>query len=168
MCPTSFRENIPQILKAIEECRPTAILDIGFGRGKYGFLVKEYYPEMKIDGLEVFKDYIKPHHKEIYGKIYNKNAFDLTDEEIKKYDLFLIIDAVEHWEIEAGRAFLDRLTQFGAKVIVSTPRSVAPQGAEYGNEWERHVSQWQGDDFTKKYQYKEHHNDLSFLFTIWK
>jgi len=161
--PTSFRENIPDILKEIERINPKTVLDIGFGRGKYGFLIKEYYPEIKVDGLEVFKDYVKPMHKEIYDKVI---VGDIFASEIPKYDLYLIVDVIEHWDKEKAHTLLEKLTKMG-KVLVSTPRSVGPQGAEYGNIWETHVSQWGGDDF-EKYQNRHLHNEISFIYTIWQ
>lgn len=159
--PTSFRENIPTILLEIEKLKPTSVLDIGFGRGKYGFLIKEYYPDVLVDGLEVFDNYVTNLQKHIYNKITIGSVFE---EEIPKYDLYLLIDVVEHWDKDKAHKLIAELIKKG-KVLVSTPRSVAPQGAEYGNEWERHVSQWGGDDF-ERYPYKHLHNEISFIYIL--
>lgn len=162
--PSSFRENIPDILKEIEKANPKTILDIGFGRGKYGLLVREYYPDMQIDGLEVFNAYIGEVQRAIYGKVYQENIFEMK--EIPAYDLYLIIDVIEHWDKEKAHELLKKLTKHG-DVLISTPRAVGEQGAVYGNEWERHVSQWQGSDF-EVYPHKHSHNELSFIYLIKK
>lgn len=160
--PTSFRENIPLILLEIERINPKSILDIGFGRGKYGFLTREYYENIKVDGLEVFPQYITPLQRNIYGKIYEGNVFEM---EIPQYDLYLLIDIVEHWNKEEGHKLIQKLLTMG-KVLVSTPRSVGEQGAVYGNEWERHISEWGGYDFDKYEPRRQIHNDLSFMYTL--
>jgi len=136
--PTSFPEQIPTLLQTINRLQPKTILDIGCGNGKMGHLVKEYFPDIHIDALEVFPKYIKNCHKENYTNITIGNALEVN---IPQYDLYLIIDVLEHWQKEPAMDLLRRLTNMGT-VLISTPRSVGEQGAEFGNEWERHVSQW--------------------------
>lgn len=162
--PTSFRENIPQILKIVEEVNPQTVLDVGFGRGKYGFLIKEYYPEIMIDGMEIFEPYLNSMHDHIYFRVINEDAL-ITKTDFSRYELILLIDVIEHWTLEEGKAWLDKVIAGGSKVLVSTPRSVAEQGAEHGNERERHISQWQGEYF-KQWKHKEYPNELSFTFLL--
>lgn len=162
--PTSFMENIPQILKAIADANPKTVLDIGIGRGKYGFLISEYFPDVQVDGVEVFKDYITKRNKAIYRKIYNEN---ILESQRDGYDLYIIVDVLEHWDKDEGLALIRKFVDGGGKVLISTPRSVGEQGAEFGNEWERHVSQWQGSDFNE-FSRKEYFNDLSFMFLLWR
>jgi SAM-dependent methyltransferase len=161
--PTSFRENIPLVLKEIEKINPSTVLDIGFGRGKYGFLIKEYYPNIKVDGLEVFEPYVTKLQREVYGKILIGNALEL---DIPQYDCYLLIDILEHWNKEDAHKLIKKLLTKG-NVFCSVPRYVNEQGAEYGNEWERHISQWGGEDFDK-YPHRQIHNDLSFMYTLLK
>lgn len=161
--PSSFRENIPQILKIIEEVNPKTVLDVGFGRGKYGFLIKEYYPEIIVDGLEIFEPYITPLQEGIYRNIYNSDA--LASELPQPYDLILLIDVIEHWTLEEGNDWIKRMLAQGSKILVSTPRAIGEQGAEFGNERERHISQWHGEYF-EKYPFKEYQNQLSFTFLL--
>ena len=143
--PTSFPEQIPVLLQTITRLQPKTILDIGCGNGKMGHLVKEYFHDTRIDALEVFPKYIKDCHKENYTKITIGNALEV---DIPQYDLYLIIDVLEHWDKEPAKELLRRLTKMGS-VLISTPRSVGEQGAEYGNEWERHVSQWLEFEFSE-------------------
>lgn len=164
--PSSFPENIPQICQMFMELKPKTILDIGVGRGKYGLLAKEYLKnDVKVDGLEIFDPYITPTIIMIYNKIIVGNALDEKIHNNLKYDLVLIIDVLEHWDKEKAHILLNKLIDNGCKIFVSTPRSVGPQGPEYGNEWERHVSQWGGDDF-RRYPNREYYSDISFNYLL--
>lgn len=156
--PTSIPEQIPQIIQAVGRLQPNTVLDIGCGNGKYGFLIKEYYPHIIVDAVEVFEPYINAAHRNSYKEITIGNALEM---DIKPHDLYLIIDVIEHWEKEPAMVLLRKLVEQG-KVIVSTPRSVAPQGAEFGNIWETHVSQWlesDWDEFAREGIY----NDFAFI-----
>ena len=141
--PTSFPEQIPSIIQVVNKLKPHKVLDIGCGNGKYGFLIKEYFPHVQVDAFEVFEPYIKEAHRENYTNITIGNALEM---DVKPYDLYMIIDVLEHWEKEPAMALLRKLVEHG-KVLISTPRSVAPQGAEYGNIWETHVTQWLESDW---------------------
>jgi 2-polyprenyl-3-methyl-5-hydroxy-6-metoxy-1,4-benzoquinol methylase len=156
--PTSFPEQIPKIIQTVNKLQPKSILDIGCGNGKYGFLLKEYFPEITIDAIEVFEPYIKKAHKENYRNITIGNALEA---EVKPYDLYMIIDVLEHWQKEPAMALLRKLVEHG-KVLVSTPRSVAPQGAEYGNQWETHVTQWLESDWDE-FQREGIHDEFAFI-----
>ena len=161
--PTSVPEQIPHIIQAIGRLKPSTILDIGCGNGKYGFLTKEYYPDIKIDALEVFKPYINAAHKASYGTVMIGNALEM---DIPPYDLYLIIDVIEHWEREPAMALLRRLVEHG-KVLVSTPRSVAEQGPEYGNVWETHVSQWL-EEYWDEFNRETIYHDFAFIQVLSK
>jgi SAM-dependent methyltransferase len=140
--PTSNFWNITKIIGKIEQLKPKSVLDIGCGNGKYGFLIKEYWPETKVDGLDIFPKYFKKHHS-VYDNLFERNALEVDYDE---YDLYLIIDVLEHWPMDKAHALLKDLTKKG-NVLFSTPLSMGVQGAEHGNEWERHTTQWLWDDF---------------------
>lgn len=156
--PTSFPEQIPLLLQTINRLSPATILDIGCGNGKMGHLVKEYFPDITIDAAEVFPKYIKNCHRENYGTITIGNALEM---DIAQYDLYLIIDVLEHWEKEPAMVLLRKLTKMG-DVLISTPRSVGEQGAEYGNKWETHVSQWLEYEFDE-FQSEPLPSDFAFI-----
>jgi ubiquinone/menaquinone biosynthesis C-methylase UbiE len=56
--PTSYLNNIPDIITAIKSQNPKSILDVGCGFGKYGFLIREY--------LELWS--IEHRYKKVNGK----------------------------------------------------------------------------------------------------
>ena len=161
--PSSYPQSILNVLQAITTVKPKSVLDIGFGRGKYGFLIKEYFPEVKIDGMEVHEPYITQLQKEIYEKIYVENVLE-TD--IQKYDLYLLIDIIEHWEKDEVYTLLKKLLEKGS-VIISTPNSFIPQGDVNGNHWETHKSYWTYNDF-KDYKTTLIPNTLSLILILWQ
>ena len=160
--PTSYPHTILPVIQLIENNPPKTILDIGFGRGKYGFLIKEYFPSIKVDGLEVFEEYITELQRQIYNKIFIRNVLNI---EIRPYDLYLLIDIIEHWEKNEVYKLLDKLLQMG-NVIIATPNKFIPQGMVNGNKWETHKSFWTDADFNK-YERFIVENDLSLIMILY-
>lgn len=169
--PSSYPENIAPIIQMIAKYKPKSVMDIGVGRGKYGFLIKEYFhpsvegewkPVDKVDGLEIFPEYITDLQRSIYDHLYIGNALDF---DFETYDMYLIIDVLEHWNMEEAYKVLDRLTKKG-KVLISTPTNIGCQGAAHGNEWEKHVSQWLPPMFNKYKVIEDWSNDASFIFLL--
>ena len=135
--------------------RPKSILDIGVGFGGKGMLFREYtdiwrgnYKNWKtrIDGIEVFEDYITPLQLLIYDNIYIGEATKVF-EKLGNYDLIYLGDIIEHFEKSEGKRFLARVLKKAKVVIIATPSKVHPQGAVNNNEHEAHKSQWTPEDF---------------------
>jgi len=149
--PTSIL--VWDVIEKVMELKPNSILDIGCGFGKYGFLCREYLDiwerryekkdwKVIIDGCEVFEYYITPCHRYVYNNIFFGNIFAHLDI-IKNYDVVIICDVVEHFQKEEGKRILDLCNKY----IVTTPLFPAPQGAAFGNEYEKHISSWEPYDF---------------------
>src|SRR5258708_35558700 len=79
--PTSDINNIPPILAVLQNCRPTSVLDVGCGFGKYGFLSREYLDvqfgrltpdqwQTRIVGIEAFAPYHHPVWDFVYDDIH--------------------------------------------------------------------------------------------------
>lgn len=135
--PTSFYTQIPHIMGVIEQKKPKTVCDLGCGNGKYGFLIRECFPFVeKVDAVEGFEEYIKPHHREVYNNIMISNIEDIK---LPPYDMFLMIDVIEHFTEDKAVEVVNRLN--GWKVA-ATPKAWNPQGAEHGNELEIHKSHW--------------------------
>jgi len=142
--PTSLHSQISPILLVFEQEKPKSVLDIGCGKGKYGVLIKEYIPSVKrLDALEIFEPYITNLHRSVYDHIY---IDDILTADIEPYDIYLLIDVIEHMTIEEG---IELLTRLPGKKIVGTPREFKEQGAECGNEYERHKCVWTEQMFAK-------------------
>jgi 2-polyprenyl-3-methyl-5-hydroxy-6-metoxy-1,4-benzoquinol methylase len=114
--------------------KPFSVLDVGSGFGKYGVLCREYlelwdgryeYEFLRrIDGVEVFENYITPLHKYIYNNIYTENIINLVNNLDYSYDLVLLIDVLEHFSKEEGISLLNNLLKKNKGVLVSTPKSL--------------------------------------------
>lgn len=160
--PTSWYETIPTILDKVRIEKPTSILDIGIGFGKYGVLLREALDipferyekrdwKIKIDGIEAFKDYQNPIHEYIYDKIYY-NTVENVLPSLDHYDVIMLIDVLEHFEKNEGRTILEELLLHVNKaIIISTPIDPDDQEEYNGNTYEAHKSKWTILDFA---QYK--------------
>lgn len=63
-------------------------------------------------------------------------------------DLVSLFGVIEHLPKRAGIELLDRIEQLGSRwVVIDTPNGFVPQGPEYGNPFQRHLSGWFAHDF---------------------
>jgi len=158
--PSSSYLQINEIMQLIIKTNPKKLLDIGVGFGKYGFLSREYLElwdsegdyctwERKIDGIEVFKEYITPAHNFIYDEIFIGNAIDILPTLEQKYDLILLIDILEHFDYDDGLIILKECVKRGSNIIISVPYNMLQQGDIYGNIYETHRFQWKRQHFNK-------------------
>lgn len=146
-------------MELIAATSPKSILDIGFGNGKYAFLAREYLEiwngflkredwERRIDGIEVFEDYITPLHYALFDNIYIGDATEVLPGLNVSYELILLIDVLEHFGYEEGMELLEACTKKGRNVIISTPKDIGVQGELYGNPFEAHRFQWTKKQFS--------------------
>jgi 2-polyprenyl-3-methyl-5-hydroxy-6-metoxy-1,4-benzoquinol methylase len=157
--PSSQLNQIPTIIEAVIELKPTTILDVGMGCGKYGLLCREYLEywkglKCKIDGIEGCSEYITDIQMSIYDNVICKEALEaLGTIDSEKYDLVLAVDIVEHFDKEKGKQFLSELFRVGKNIIISTPKIVSNQDAIFGNELERHRSAWTPRELSYDHNY---------------
>ncbi|MBD3158831.1 MAG: hypothetical protein GF309_08600 [Candidatus Lokiarchaeota archaeon] len=160
--PTSHFDQLNEIIELIVLTQPRRLLDIGVGFGKYGFLAREYLEfhgegqtkeynrwQRRIEGIEIFKDYLTPVHQFIYDEIYIGNAIRILPQLGDDYDLVLLIDVLEHFDSETGQCLVDECDRHCRNLLISTPKRPAMQGAVFGNPNERHQSQWNKQDFAR-------------------
>jgi hypothetical protein len=156
--PASHYYQMNEIAELAFIKAPKSILDIGVGFGKYGVLLREYLDvwnerysrdqwQTRIDGIEVFKEYISPLHKFIYNQIYFGNALEVLPKLEHRYDLILLIDVLEHFSHDQGLKLLEYCQQRAKSVIVSTPKRFLKQKDVFGNVFETHQSWWKESDF---------------------
>jgi hypothetical protein len=157
--PTSTYRQIMTVLGFLQQLMPKSILDIGLGNGKMGFLARDFLDVMlggryrreewqvKIDGIEVFADYIQDHQRAIYDEIFVGDALEVIDG-LGNYDVVIVGDVLEHFERGRAMQFLDKAFAHSRYVILSIPLGEKwTQDAIYGNEYERHLSFWNPEDF---------------------
>ncbi len=166
--PSSNYNQISHIMDIIMRTRPESLLDIGVGFGKFGFLCREYLElwdgrdvygqwQRRIDGIEVCEKYITPLQKMIYNNIYIGNALEVLPTLDYLYVVILIIDVLEHFDVEDGIRLLEECTRLGRSILVSTPKDISEQGAAFGNEHERHRFQWKKEHFQSPNMYVINH-----------
>lgn len=157
--PSSQHYHISKIMDLIININPMSILDIGTGFGKYGVLCREYlelwdgrhnYSQFlrRIDGVEVFGDYITPLHKFVYNNIYVDDIMEVLDKIETKYDLILLIDVLEHFEKHRGEVLLQKILRKNDGVLISTPKKPSIQKDAFGNVYETHRSEWTKGDLS--------------------
>ena len=158
--PSSQHYHISKIMDVIIHLNPMSILDIGTGFGKYGVLCREYlelwdgrhnYSQFlrRIDGVEVFGDYITPLHKFVYNNIYINDIMEVLDKIEFRYNLVLLIDVLEHFEKHQGETLLRKILHTSDGVLISTPKEPSSQKDAFGNIHETHRSRWTKDDLNK-------------------
>src|SRR5215211_5535758 len=129
--------------------KPFSVLDVGSGFGKYGVLCREYlelwdgreeYKFLRrIDGVEVFENYIN---------MYTENIINLVNNLDYSYDLVLLIDVLEHFSKEEGILLLNNLLKKNKGILVSTPKKPSPQQDVFGNAFEIHKSLWKKEELS--------------------
>ena len=156
--PTSWYQAAPVIVQKAVGLRPSSVLDIGVGFGKYGVLLREAmdipyerYDKsgwlLRLDGIEAFPGYRNPIHDYAYNSVRYAPIQDCLDD-LGSYDVILLIDVLEHFPKEHGMKLLRALLEHtGKALIVSTPMEPAPQGEYLGNAYEAHLSHWSPEDF---------------------
>jgi len=175
--PSSHLHQLNEIMDLIYNANPKSILDIGVGFGKYGFLSREFLElwdgrqqyknwQVRIDGIEVFKEYLTPVHNFIYDHIYEGNAIDILPTLETKYDLILLIDILEHFDFEEGSTILSECQKHGRNIIISTPKDIGTQKDSFGNIYETHKFQWKSQHFDKFVDKFYVPNDTSLIFLL--
>lgn len=158
--PTSPYAHLYPIVEFLNEARPVSVLDIGLGNGKLGFIARDLLDVMlggrhrkedwqiKIDGIEIFAEYIQDHQKAIYDDIYLGNAFDVIDT-LGTYDMIMLGDVLEHFEKKQAYQFLDKcIAHCNTHVILCIPLGENwTQPEIYGNPYEKHLSFWNFEEF---------------------
>jgi hypothetical protein len=123
------------------------------GFGQYGFLAREHLDisngrlrsedwQIRIDGIEIFPDYLTPVHRYVYNHLYVGNALEIIPTLDSTYDLILLIDIIEHFDVDHALRLIRRAQSRAHNLLISTPRSFLKQGACFGNQYEEHLSLW--------------------------
>jgi len=144
----------------VRKINPQTILDIGVGFGRWGFLFREFLEiwdeenysgkwKRRIDGIEIFPDYIKEYHNYFYDAIYFENALDFITLNDKNYDLINCGDVVEHMEKEKGELFITNCLNKCRYLIINIPIGTGWEQKADANKFEEHKSIWYKSDFNK-------------------
>lgn len=162
--PVSAPYAIPVIANVVRQLNPRSILDVGVGFGKYGVLFREYVDvwsatrasdtkrggwRMRLEGIEVFADYISPLHEYIYDRVHIGEAESVIDR-LGQYDLIFMGDVLEHFPRDAGRRMIQRLYEHADRCVLLTyPHDAKKRDGILGNPAEAHLSTWSREDFAE-------------------
>lgn len=160
--PTSSYKHIPAVMAILRWCpKPTSVLDVGPGFGKYGVIFREHLDirkrryakqdwQTRIDCVEVWEDYITPLHRHVYDRVIVGDIREVAPD-LDTYDLVIMSDVLEHMVVEEGawllRQLLDNTVKQG--VVVRYPRILGGEGRHWANPHETHKSVWTYDLFDK-------------------
>lgn len=130
--------KLPVLKYVVENVKKDAkILDVGFGAGAYGKLLRSFY-YLNIDGLDVYDGHIKEMGLDkIYDNIYIENVLDF---DFEYYDLIIMGDVLEHMELESAKKVLSSIIEEDKcfQMIISVPYCYE-QNELYGNSYEKHL-----------------------------
>lgn len=160
--PVSHYRHINAIMSRIDRLwdskKFNSILDIGVGFGKYGVLLRERYDvrfkrckhsqwDIRIDGSEIYDDYLLPHIQYIYDRIYLGDICN-TINGMHSYDVILMLEVLEHISKEKGIELIRSIKNLtNSLLIVSFPRSLkGDEGSDWPNTYERHLCLWTKDE----------------------
>ncbi len=155
--------------------KPQSLLDIGIGFGKFGFLAREYLEiwdgrntygdwQRRIDGIEANPDYVTDLQRQIYDNIYIGDALKVLPTLDHIYDLIIMVDVLEHFTPEDGQKLFSECRRKSRSILISTPKVVTAQDDVFNNEYERHRSQWQMENFVAPVKYRVPHPTKLIVF----
>jgi hypothetical protein len=130
----------------IEKSKNINILDIGFGLGDLGRIVKSNpaTSHWHIDGIDGFLDAccnVELFQKRLYRNIWHGLALDIPADVLQSYDLICLFDVIEHLDVELAKQLLaDLLGALGpnSRLVLSTPLFFWPQSQQHEGDLEEH------------------------------
>lgn len=153
--PESANEHLDFLRAHLRANPPTSILDVGMGRGNYGwFLRRDVDWRGRLVGLEVWAPYVvgpdalAGGNRDYYDMI---EVGDVREREpfIKAFapDVAFAFDVIEHMVQADGAAVVAMLVRnCQREVLVSVPIVPYPQGPLHGNPHEEHRHDWTVDE----------------------
>ena len=138
----SLNDGKDFIVKWIKERFPkgATALDVGACDGRWAGMLGDY---LRMDAVEIFAPNVEQYRlHEKYNAVFTG---DIADFHYDWYDLIIFGDVVEHMEVDKAQRVLAYARTRCSDMIIAVPY-LYPQGAAYGNPWERHIQ----DDLTRE------------------
>lgn len=139
--PTSNLAIAPFVVNLVEQVPHQHVLDVGPGWGKYATLLREYLnvKPARIDAVEAHKPYVDQHGlAALYDEVLVGDVLDLDADRLALYDLVLMVDVIEHVDLQPG---LDLLCRIPGRVVICTPVAFFSNGPGLPDS-ETHRSHW--------------------------
>ncbi|QCP50985.1 class I SAM-dependent methyltransferase [Trinickia violacea] len=123
------------------------ILDIGFGTGNLGSLIKHYdkTAHWHVDGIDGFQpncNNTQLFDQKIYRNVWHGLAQQLPSDLLRKYKIICLLDVIEHLSSDTAKWLLRTLlTSMGDEsfLFISTPLWFWPQNHIQHNDLEEHL-----------------------------
>lgn len=154
--PIGALELVGPVMSRLVERRPRSVLDLGIGFGFYGAAVRQWLDlgvrpwATRLVGVEGWAGYRSPCW-DLYDAVHIAELGEWLSRDAEPFDAILLLDVIEHFDLDHGAAVAEaarkRLSQSGL-LLIGTPAIWMPQGACYGNEFERHRSLWTAELLT--------------------
>ncbi len=130
-----------------DNSKPTSVLDIGFGSGNLGKLIKsnpetEHWHVDGVDGFLLSCSNSGLFEKRLYRNIWHGLVQDMPFDMLKQYDVVCLLDVIEHLTVDSARwLFRTLLTFMGddSFLFVSTPLWFYPQSSQREGDLEEHL-----------------------------
>ena len=166
--PSCSPDVIGPMLHAIMYVKPTKILDVGVGNGKWGFLCEEYLKYWCgitpfIYGVEPFSDYQNHYNWAAYSDVYLVTIQHFLEEVDEEFDLIIMSDVLEHLDKKEAYRVLKDLLKITKYVLISTPNGFRKQDECFDNKYEIHKSGFTKEDFHNPSFIGETENQLIVL-----
>jgi hypothetical protein len=180
--PSSSIRTIRPVMETILFLNPKKVLDLGFGFGKYGFLIREYLFKndffnslLYLRGVEGYKNNINSLHNILYNDVVHSDFTQINNyiKDNDRFDLAIMVDTFEHIERETGIDFLKRLLDVSDYILISVPKFLSKQDGydDDPNKFEMHRTNWRKKELCKLGQLYTIPNDANckmFLLTTKK
>lgn len=130
-------------------------LDLGFGFGEFGLLVRaknRLNTGVKLTGVDVYAPYCALAKQiGIYNDVVTMDACEYVDKLTWKPDFTICTEMLEHVPKDKGLRLIERIKQKSSRVLFATPLGFMPViGGIDGNPASEHVSEYKPEDFTAR------------------
>lgn len=163
--PISNIGSVENGIRLALKISPDSVLDVGFGFGMWGFLLREYLDvrrfhtwkglnsanwKVRVDGVDVFEKYVRtPGIEYLYDNLYAMPAAQLfrrlgQDGYASSYDLVIFSHVLEHMPKDEGLFCIEKALATCGNVIIGLPiHDHEEKVLSFGNPHEAHSSEWE-------------------------
>lgn len=129
-----------------DNSRPVRVLDIGFGTGSLGEIIKTnpVTRHWEVDGIDGYYHNccnLGLFEQRYYRNIWYGLAQDLPQDQLRQYDILCLLDVIEHLDMESAKWLMRTLFTYlrdDAFLFVSTPLWFYPQDSEQESDLQEH------------------------------
>lgn len=137
--PYSTPDGKAWLVERLRDMSIESVLDVGAGCGTYARLLRPLFPRAHFEAVEIWEPYVDRFGlRELYEVVRVVDACRFYPD--YETDLVIFGDVVEHiGRTEAVAAVQRLVTRHGC---ISVPIIPLAQGAEEGNPYEAHITEW--------------------------